>query len=476
MEITGKIVTYAGTDFFYIEEDARSCGIRVRKEGHGITPGMRVDVAGAMQTNADMERYLAATEVTGNGQGSVRPVAMSGKSIGGSDWHYDAASGAGQKGISAADGLSNIGLWVKTTGKVMQGAPGDTEPLYLDDGSGVHVEVVLPSNVTSPGCGALVAVTGVVSCRKEHQLINGPHPPHVYQDFQRRVVLATDLQVLRSAPTWKYSGEMVYVPSGTFLMGDSGIGDDLWAEGFPDWFRDEQPQHSVYLSGYWIGKHEVTRGEYREFIHARGYYNPDYWTREAWEWRVLEDRTKPDFWSPEQDWGTGTFIQSARHPVVGVYYQEAEAFCKWAGGHLTTEAQFEKAARWDGTPRVYPWGNHRGVDMCNDICDSLYTGFQTSPVESYPQGISPYGCYDMVGNVWEWVTGWHDFDSYAKVPAGGWLDPQGTPHPVDGRKSRPNHGGVFRFGWNDSRCASRFYSWEGKSGDRPQDVGFRIAR
>jgi len=147
-----------------------------------------------------------------------------------------------------------------------------------------------------------------------------------------------------------YPGQMVYIPAGSFLMGNNG------AE--PYSYCGELPQHSVYLSGYWIGKYEVTRGEYQQFMNAGGYSNPAYWSSAGWSWKG--SRTQPYYWAEQQDWGTGTFTQTSNHPVVGVSYYEAEAFCNWAGGHLPTEAQWEKAARWTGSYPNVSVGEHVG--------------------------------------------------------------------------------------------------------------------
>ena len=473
--VKGQTITAAFDDFFYVESDDRACGIRVEEPGHGLAEGTRVDVAGSLQTNSDGERYIDASLVVETDSGSIAPLAMNNLAVGGGDWFYDPVTGAGQKGISGATGLNNIGLLITTWGKVLQGAPGDTDPMQIDDGSGLHVEVVLPSGVTSPGYGAYVAVTGASSCATEDQQITGPDNP-TYQDFQRRVILATSIDVLQSPPAWNYTGEMVYIAPGDFLMGNSGVGDDA-TYGNPDW---EEPQHSVYLSGYWIGKHHVTREEYRQFIEAGGYSNPAYWPDEGWDWKEANNRTEPDWWAPDQNWGSppGQFTQTDEHPVVGVTYYEAEAFCKWAGGHLPTEAQFEKAARWDGHPRVYPWGDSWDAERCNCWYDTLYPGYQTAPVCSYsPSGDSPYGCCDMAASVWEWCADWLDYGYYSQTPAYGWLDTQG---PVESGESPPYR--VIRSAsWGDSlgeyRCAYRGRCLPGGDGEGWGQInGFRVAR
>jgi len=236
---------------------------------------------------------------------------------------------------------------------------------------------------------------------------------------------------------------MVWIPAGSFFMGNNGSE--------PYSYCDELPQHSVYVEGYWIGKYEVTRAQYRQFIDATG-------------------RAAPPYWAAVQNWGTGSFTQTDNHPVVGVSWFDADAFCVWAGGHLPTEAQWEKAGRWTGSyPNVFPWGNAWDVEKCNNLYDhSAAAGglskYQTAPVGSYPSGVSPYGLHDMSGNVWEWVQDWYITYPGSTCPR----DKTGTARSVRGG------------GWNDykdyTRCADR----NGSAGSTPDSRysygGFRFAR
>jgi gamma-glutamyl hercynylcysteine S-oxide synthase len=286
-----------------------------------------------------------------------------------------------------------------------------------------------------------------------------------------------------------YSGEMVYVPAGSFLMGNSGAGDDT-AYGKPD----ESPQHLAHLSDFWLGKYEVTRGEYRQFMNAGGYSNPSLWSSAGWVWKEHFGRTEPYYWDAEEIWGSppGAFTQSDCHPVVGVSYYEAEAFCKWAGGHLPTEAQWEKAARWTGThPNVYPWGDTWDQQKCNSISDSLFPGSQTAPVGRYPSGASPCGCQDMGGNAWEWCQDWYLSSYYSQSPKD---DPQGPvagSYRVQGYTELRGKGypqgpltGSYRVlrggGWaskdDHCRCAHRRYDTPSRYMNPYYYYGFRVAR
>ncbi|MCE5322312.1 formylglycine-generating enzyme family protein [bacterium] len=259
-----------------------------------------------------------------------------------------------------------------------------------------------------------------------------------------------------------YRGEMIWIPAGSFVMGNNG------SEGYS--YADEVPQHAVNLSGYYIGKYEVTRGEYRKFMDAGGYSNPDYWSSDGWKWK--RDRTQPQYWDAVEDWETGSFTQTDSHPVTGISYYEAEAFCKWAGGHLPTEAQWEKAARWTGDhPNVYPWGDEWDAEKCNNTNDHNMAGggygkCQSAPVGSYPDGASPHGCLDMAGNVWEWCSDWYGNKYYHQSPTD---DPQG---PETG-SYRVLRGGGWREGGYGMRCAYRrsevpYNGWF--------DLGFRVVR
>ncbi len=272
--------------------------------------------------------------------------------------------------------------------------------------------------------------------------------------------------------------EMVYVPAGSFLMGNNG--NECASE------VNEFPQHWVYLSGYWMGKYQVTRGEYRLFMEAGGYNNPAYWSSDGWNWRLSASssypnvgppRTQPHNWGAVQNWGTGNFTQTDAHPVVGVHYYEAEAYCAWAGGQLPTEAQWEKAARWTGTyPNEWPWGNVWDPEKCNNTIDTNpagggYERKQTAPVGSYPAGVSPYGCHDMAGNVFELGRDWMD-GSYYKVSP-----PSDPPGPESGKYRIMRGGSYSKAGvhGNLQRCSNRDFLYDpgyvlGRS------VGFRLAR
>ena len=266
-------------------------------------------------------------------------------------------------------------------------------------------------------------------------------------------VLVKELRVVRAQalPTAATEGEliwekddsiMVHVPAGEFLMGSK---DD------PDADDDEHPQHTVYVSEFWIDKTEVTNAQYRKCV-------------EAGTCRV----------PTTCDWGEPTYSDSSKadHPVVCVSWEDAKAYCEWAGKRLPTEAEWEKAARGtDG--RKYPWGNSfdgTKVNFCDANCEFDWKdsgaddGYQrTAPVGSHPEGASPYGTLDMAGNAWEWCQDWFDADYYANSPQ---RDPQGP----SSESSRVVRGGSWYHDERDVRAASR--NWYVPD-DRYNTISFR---
>jgi len=207
--------------------------------------------------------------------------------------------------------------------------------------------------------------------------------------------VASALPVISAPPglVWQSYGldlDMVEVPTGPFLMGSS-IAD-------PQAQSDEQPQHTLTLPTYWIGKTGVTNAQFRAFVAGDGYTNETYWDTAGWQWRTEKNRTQPTHWNNAD-------FNSSNQPVVGISWYEAMAYTRWLSAQtgqifsLPTEAEWEKAARGtDG--RIYPWGNTWEAGRANS--SEARIG-KTTLVSQYPGGSSPYGVLDMVGNVWEWT-------------------------------------------------------------------------
>jgi formylglycine-generating enzyme required for sulfatase activity len=190
----------------------------------------------------------------------------------------------------------------------------------------------------------------------------------------------------------KDGAPMVLVPAGPFPMGVP--------PGDRDGGRDEYPRHQIELDAFYIDRYEVTNGRYLQFVKATGHRLPQHPKNPA---RTL--------WTGDQ-----VSDVVAERPVVNVDWHDADAYCAWAGKRLPTEAEWEKAAR--GTDdRRFPWGNVEPTSKHLNF-NQQWIGEKTlMPVGSYEAGKSPYGAYDMAGNVWEWVADWYDDRYYEKSPA-----------------------------------------------------------
>lgn len=255
-----------------------------------------------------------------------------------------------------------------------------------------------------------------------------------------------DLQKIPPKP----SGEspMVMIPAGEFDMGiDRSEIPELtnWSKGYDQsatasWFEDEIPRHKVYLDAYYIDVYEVTNEMYANFIKATGRKPPKY----------LND---PMYNDPQQ-------------PVVGVTYEDAKAYCDWAGKRLPTEAEWEKASRGRLVGKRFPWGDTASHDYANyagTVGSDIWGG--TSPVGKFaPNG---YYLYDMAGNVFEWCADWYEKDYYSKSQKD---NPTG---PISG-KTRVVRGGGFGYTANFLRVSDRFGSYF-PSNAYPF-VGFRCAK
>ena len=216
-------------------------------------------------------------------------------------------------------------------------------------------------------------------------------------------------------------GDMVDVPAGVFKFGDEKREVEI----------DRPFQIDIY---------PVTNSQFGVFIRENGYEDEKYWSDAGWQWRQKENISLPRFCDDEK-WNP------VEHPVVGVSWFEADAFARWAGKELPTEEQWERAARGtDG--RQNPWGDEFDKEKCNTEESGIG---KTTRVTRYPNGISPVGCYDMAGNVWEWTKSFYGETKDRMALRGGSWD-------------------VYRL---DALCAYRFRD---HPFNRNDDVGFRCAR
>jgi formylglycine-generating enzyme required for sulfatase activity len=239
--------------------------------------------------------------------------------------------------------------------------------------------------------------------------------------------------------------KMVYIPEDEFKMGSND-------------YKDEKPIHTVFLDGYWMGKYEITVKQYMKFVNATKTHYP--------EW--LEQGSKYNINTGNDDYYK-KFVSNENHPIVGISWDDAIAYCDWLSTEknltfkLPTEAQWEKAARGsDG--RKYPWGGNNEPD--ETLANFAKKIGKTSPVGSYPDGASPYGLLDMAGNVWEWCNDWYGSDYYEKSPE---RKPQGP----DSGTVRVMRGGSWSYGTGYLRCANRSYV---RPSYRYYYLGFRLCQ
>jgi formylglycine-generating enzyme required for sulfatase activity len=202
--------------------------------------------------------------------------------------------------------------------------------------------------------------------------------------------------------------EMVFIPPGEFIMGTNGG------------YANEKPEHTIFVDGFYIYKYEVTVAQYKSFLQDQ-------------QGNGHEPDGSYDSYMPGDYF---TNAKYANHPVVNVNWEDAAAYCRWAGNRLPREAEWEKAARGTGG-KTYPWGDAWDEKLSN--WDDGEQGFRsdgfrfTAPVGSFPKGASPFGIHDMAGNVWEWVDDWYqpyrgnsmqdpDFgNTYRVIRGGSWL-------------------------------------------------------
>jgi iron(II)-dependent oxidoreductase len=198
----------------------------------------------------------------------------------------------------------------------------------------------------------------------------------------------------------------VLVPAGPFVMGTD---DEAWA------YDNEGPAHAVDLPAFRIDATPVTNRRYLEFMADGGYQRPELWAAEGWAWRQEEGAAHPQFWRQEGDgsWSRVRFgwreDVPPDEPVQHVCWYEADAFARWAGRRLPTEAEWEKAASWapDGRKRRYPWADG---DPTPALANLGQRHFRPAPAGAYPGGRSAWGAHQMVGDVWEWTAS--DFEAY----------------------------------------------------------------
>lgn len=260
-------------------------------------------------------------------------------------------------------------------------------------------------------------------------------------DFARGAPQASHGNSLPEEITAQDGAPMVLVPGGPFAMGVPA--------GARDGGRDEYPNHTVHLDPFYIDTYEVTNGRYLEFIRATGHHKPQH----------------PS--SPKKSLWEGVLMPEsiADRPVINVDWFDAEAYCRWAGKRLPTEAEWEKAARGPDDRR-FPWGNVEPTDKHLNF-NQQWIGERTlMPVGSYPAGASPYGVHDMAGNVFEWVADWYDPSYYEHSPGTNPTGPESGDRKV-----------VRGSGWQSETPTVRVFTRFGSDPtNRNESTGFRCAK
>jgi len=261
--------------------------------------------------------------------------------------------------------------------------------------------------------------------------------------------------------------EMIRIPAGPFLMGSDKKTDK-------NSYGAEYPQRKVHVDAYEIDKYEVTTVQFLKFVLANNL-------------------------PPLIDWqyDGGNFQETmANHPVMHVSWFEADAYCKWAGKRLPTSAEWEKAARGEDG-RIYPWGNQpAGLSRANFGRTGLSGPVRDRPerlllyppivsVDKYENAISPYGVFQMSGNVAEWTADWYDATYYKKAPdrnpkgpeqgtqkafrGGGWIDSTPSVRPAQRNGAEP----ATKMNWLGFRCARDAKDANEPSDGKPQQTGLR---
>ncbi|MBI2424716.1 MAG: SUMF1/EgtB/PvdO family nonheme iron enzyme [Candidatus Hydrogenedentes bacterium] len=361
---------------------------------------------------------------------------------------------------------------------------------------GIEPLLVHFADASAPGSGEVTAWSWDFgdAGSGEANLSTERHPQHIYEvagTYPVTLTVTTPYgSSTASAGVTVTSVAMAPVPAGIFSMGDP------WAEGQ----ADELPVHEITLSGYEIGLYEVTNQEYADMLNwanLRGYLSTASEVRAgAYGYEILDvddDTCLIEFVDGKFVPETRDGYSMANHPVLEVVWVGATAYCNWLsevqglepcyntdtwecdftknGYHLPTEAQWERAAGWDGE-------RHFRFPVSSDEVTNASANFEnpnplgltawpiTTPVGYYAETISPVGCFDMCGNAWEWCNDSYDTTYYANSPS---VDPLGP----SASNEKVRRGGGWIYVIDACRTSNRISSQINTSHDA---TGFRIAR
>ena len=309
---------------------------------------------------------------------------------------------------------------------------------------------------------------------------------------------------------------MVWIPGGEYSMGSDAAGESLCGQ--PGVTRDAQPIHRVYVDAFWMDATEVTNEQFEKFVAATGYVTVAEKKPTAEEFpgappenliagsTVFAPTPQPvaldnyfQWWTyePGANWrhpaGPGSDLKGReKYPVVQIAYEDAEAYAKWAGKRLPTEAEWEFAARGGEAGRLYAWGDELkpGGKFQANIYEGNFPVENGDTGEDGHKGIAPvaqyaangYGLHDVAGNVWEWCSDWYRVDTYArqKLAGGTAKNPKGPSTPYDpaepDQKKRVHRGGSFLC--TDLYCTRYMVGTRGKGEVRTASnhLGFRCVK
>jgi iron(II)-dependent oxidoreductase len=225
---------------------------------------------------------------------------------------------------------------------------------------------------------------------------------------QRPAEVIIDGDAARLSSNSDATSVMIEVPAGEFEMGA------IWEDRFA--YDNELPAHAIHVPAFKIDRTPVTNEEFACFVAEGGYDRREFWDEEGWSWRERESWQHPLYWSrngassvsSSSSWRVRTMFGEEtlppNHPVSGVSWYEAQAYARFAGKRLPTEAEWERAASWDAgskRKRLFAWGDDEPTDA---RCNFDLNRWGTTQVGALPSGASAVGCLDMTGNVWEWTS------------------------------------------------------------------------
>jgi ergothioneine biosynthesis protein EgtB len=297
----------------------------------------------------------------------------------------------------------------------------------------------------------------------QHQELMVYDLQHYFQRFSDPEDNYKPLTVRRPPRHTEKPRGMVQVPGGIYELGFKG-------EGFC--YDNELPEHKVYLQSFKIDVAPVTNGEYMEFIMDGGYEEFSYWLSDGWDLVKEQGWKAPLYWVREGDkWMKKDFRGYQEidpdEPVVNMSYYEADAYARWVGKRLPTEAEWEKAASWNEDLQrktLYPWGDEKPTAKHANLLESYV--WAPSKVGSYPEGMSYYGCHQMIGDVWEWTSSEYVLYPGFKSKFSEYTDKWAINQKV-------LRGGSFATPANQIRNSYRNYF---RPNDRIQFAGFRCVR